>query len=195
MICTDCGREGSRGFYFPEDGAGAKCRDRTACLRRALKRARAANAGRCVDCVSEGVSTTRKPALDRNGDPRPGNRCVTHWRAHRRSQSRKRHGAHVEKKFRISDELYWALYAAQGGRCAGCGKATGATKRLAVDHDHELAKLHDHPDDEGCPECIRCLACGVCNQILGRYDVPALARLIRILGPNPPAREFLLARR
>lgn len=188
--CADCGREGTRGFMLSEDEAVSRCVNRETCLARALKVARAANAGRCVDCVAENITTDRKIATDRDGRPRPGPRCVTHWRARRKVVRHNSHAKRTEKNFGLTAEQYWALYALQGGKCFGCRRATGKTKRLAVDHDHELAKEHDHPVEQGCPYCVRCLLCGQCNQILGRYDVLALLRLIEVL-TDPPARRWL----
>jgi len=144
----------------------------------------------CKDCKAEGVTTVRKPALDTHGNPRPGGRCVTHWRATKKARSVAAHGQRVEKNFGITAEQYWTLYAMQGGRCFGCRRATGATKRLAVDHDHELAKQHGHPIEQGCIRCCRALLCGPCNAIIGRLGVEALCRLIQVL-TDPPARKWL----
>lgn len=144
----------------------------------------------CKDCKLEGVTTARKLATKPDGSLQPGPRCVTHQRARRKATSAAAHGSRVEKTYRITAELYWAIYAFQGGRCALCRLATGAARRLAVDHDHELAKTHDHPVDEGCPLCIRGLLCKRCN----RFGVPlVLEVIIRTLEylVNPPARQYL----
>lgn len=207
--CGNCGREGAHGFAASSAETGWVCVNADACNarmaknERAAERAarrherevaaaeRAANAGRCVDCVTEGVTTDRKMATDRDGRLRPGPRCITHWRTRRKQVKHNAHAKRVEGKYRISAEVYWTLYALQGGRCFGCEVATGRTKRLAVDHDHELAKTHDHPVDEGCIDCIRCLLCGQCNQIIGRLGIEALCRLIQVL-TDPPARRWLI---
>jgi len=44
---------------------------------RIAKAQRAANVGRCVDCVTEGITTERKLAIKRDGTLEPGPRCVT----------------------------------------------------------------------------------------------------------------------
>jgi hypothetical protein len=69
-------------------------------------------------------------------------------------------------------------------------------KRLAVDHDHKLAKLHDHPEEKGCPECIRGLLCRNCNRnILGRlHDDPEALERGAFYLRNPPARAILANR-
>lgn len=188
-ICSRCGRGGARGYALVE--GDLCCTNAEACEWRAAKVERAANAGRCVDCVTEGVTTARKPALDKAGEPRPGSRCVTHWRGRKKAISAAAHGHRLEQNFEISAEIYWMLYALQGGKCFGCQHATGKTKRLAVDHDHELALEHGHDPKKGCIRCIRCLLCGQCNQIIGRLGVEALCRLIQVL-TDPPARHWLV---
>jgi hypothetical protein len=144
----------------------------------------------CKDCKAEGVTTVRKPALKRDGSTQPADRCVTHQRALKKRRSSAAHGQRVEKNFGITAEQYWTLYAMQGGKCFMCQWATGATKRLAVDHDHELALGHDHPPEQGCMWCVRCLLCGPCNQTVGRLGVEALCRGIQVL-TDPPARKWL----
>lgn len=75
---------------------------------------------------------------------------------------------------------YAALYAAQGGRCYICRRATGASRRLPVDHDHATGEVYG-------------LLCGPCNKnVIGhlRRDVEALRRAIDYL-TDPPARKVL----
>lgn len=140
----------------------------------------------CKDCVAEGI-TTQRPA------PHPGPRCVTH---HRLAVQRRRvydHHRKIENDYTLTAVEYWAIYQYQGGKCALCQVATGKTRRLAVDHDHELAKTHDHPVERGCRLCIRGLLCKRCNT----YGVPlnpaALVRGLNYLA-NPPARKFFAER-
>lgn len=155
---------------------------------------------RCVDCNELGRTTSR-PALN------PGPRCDEHKHARKRVVAKANHGKRMEKAFGISRAIYDALYEAQKafiatqfnwkgerlkGVCYGCGKATGKTKALAVDHDHRCAELNgtDHAPEVGCPKCIRSLLCGQCNTILGRYDAGALRRLVEVL-EDPPAQRML----
>lgn len=146
----------------------------------------------CKDCRAEGITSIRKLATKADGSLQPGPRCVTHWRARRKIVRHAAHTKRIEKKFSLTGEQYWLLYACQGGKCFGCGYATGKTKRLAVDHDHDLAVEHGHPADQGCPKCVRALLCGPCNQTIGRLGVEALLRLIQVL-TDPPARKWLAA--
>lgn len=135
---------------------------------------------RCKDCPPDGRLRPVVPNY-------PGPRCATHKRAHRKRMREQAHARRLESNFSFTAEQYAALKDWQGGSCWGCRRANGATKNLAVDHDHNC--LADHPPDRGCPECVRALLCGPCNQILGRYDIAALCRLIEVL-TDPPAQRF-----
>lgn len=120
----------------------------------------------CKDCATEGRTGKPRPA------PHPGPRCVTHHRARRKAVSARSHALRTEKVYGITEEQYWALYEAQGGRCAICQRASGRTKRLAVDHNHETG-------------AVRALLCGPDNQMIGRLGAEALARAILVLKTEP----------
>lgn len=124
---------------------------------------------RCKDCVAEGVTTKRRA-------PYPGPRCATHHRKHRRKRSRNSHEKHLLATYGITADEYQALYKHQGGRCYICRRATGARKRLAVDHCHTTGM-------------VRGLLCGTCNRkVIGhlRDDPEALRRAAEYL-EHPPA--------
>jgi hypothetical protein len=115
----------------------------------------------CIDCIAEGVPT-RRPVADKKGKPYGGPRsprCVTHVRARKRASRNAAHAKYVLATYGITGEQYWALYEAQGGRCALCQRATGAAKRLAVDHDHACC-----PEIPACGRCVRGLCCKSCNR-------------------------------
>jgi hypothetical protein len=97
------------------------------------------------------------------------------------------HAKRIEEGFGISSEVYWAIYAAQNGRCYICEHATGKRKRLAVDHEHNKPGC-DHDPKVGCPQCIRALLCGPCNKTIGRLDAAALSRAIEVLISAPAQR-------
>ncbi len=118
----------------------------------------------CKDCEAGRV----RPA------PYPGPRCATHHRAVVKARQIAAHGRAVEIGYGISEAEYWALYRAQDGLCAVCRRATGASKRLAVDHDHGCGEGHD--PKRGCRRCVRGLLCGPCNQMIGRLGDAALRR-------------------
>ena len=135
----------------------------------------------CKDCKRDGITSAR-PA------PHPGPRCVTHHRAEKKRRSARAHALRTEATYRITGEEYQALYASQGGRCYICERATGKTKRLAVDHDHHKGCGHD--PKTGCRNCVRALLCGPCNQMLGTMSPKSLARAITVL-VHPPAQAVL----
>lgn len=129
---------------------------------------------RCVDCVAEGITTARKIA---SGTRKP--RCSTHTRAAKKRAQLNAHGRKTQTTYGMPPEAYWALYEAQGRKCAiaGC-RATGKVKRLAVDHDHDTGE-------------VRGLLCGPHNQFFGRNGVEALVSMIEYLH-DPPARRFMI---
>ena len=71
----------------------------------------------------------------------------------------------IKQQYGLTPEQYDSMYAAQGGKCAICGRHQSTlTKGLAVDHDHESGK-------------VRSLLCGLCNTALGNMnDDPGLLR-------------------
>lgn len=129
----------------------------------------------CKDC-----STGTRPA------PYPGPRCATHHRAFRKDQRARQKAVRIKRVYGLQDGDYEALKAAQGGRCAICRIATGATRALATDHDHSCC-----PGKTSCGKCVRGLLCARCNHdLLGYYDVPALIRAVRYL-LDPPGPKVL----
>lgn len=134
---------------------------------------------KCKDCDPG----SKRPA------PHPGPRCATHHNEIRRARRLASKVRHVEKTYEMSGEEYDALYAAQGGKCAICRRATGAgRKRLAVDHDHRAACGHD--PSKGCKGCTRGLLCSQCNDTLAhlRDDPEAFRRAAAYLTLWPTKR-------
>ncbi|GAB4588702.1 endonuclease VII domain-containing protein [Nocardia sp. IFM 10818] len=124
---------------------------------------------RCKDCEAEGV-TTRRPANY------PGPRCASHHRQRRAATRETAHGRHLETTYGITKAEYQAILAHQGGKCAICQRATGARRRLAVDHSHADGT-------------VRGALCKPCNRnVLGhlRDDPAAFRRAIDYL-THPPA--------
>jgi hypothetical protein len=131
----------------------------------------------CRDCLAERVTKAVAPPP---GRLRPvvkdsGGRCATHWRNEKKRRKGSAHEKRVQEVYGLPAGAYQALYEAQGGKCAICLVATGATKKLAVDHDHHDGRA-------------RGLLCSVCNKMLGhlRDDVDAVLRIYTYLN-NPPA--------
>ena len=129
---------------------------------------------RCKDCEPD----SHRPA------PHPGPRCATHHRAVLKARRAAAHEQRVQKIYGLAPGRYAALYAAQGGRCAICRRATGKAKKLAVDHDHRCC-----PGPVSCGRCVRGLLCGPCNRdVIGRLDLDGLSRAYWYL-VNPPAQS------
>lgn len=106
------------------------------------------------------------------------------------AQKTARHAAYVRKTYALVDGAYDALKEAQGGVCAICRRATGATRKLSVDHDHRCCN-----GPVSCGRCVRGLLCRPCNDMLGhmRDDPDAFVRAVVYLR-NPPAQEAAKAR-
>jgi hypothetical protein len=135
---------------------------------------------RCIDCRKDPPKTVRKIATPEGKPPR----CATHQRIKATADRKRRRAAHIERTYDISAADAHALYVYQGGRCWICGEATGATKALALDHDH----ADDWP---------RGRLCGVCNQFIGQRlgDRSSIAlRLFQYLSGNTPYRQMLARR-
>ncbi|MCA2331875.1 endonuclease VII domain-containing protein [Mycobacterium avium] len=133
----------------------------------------------CIDCKAEGITTKRKPALKRDGTQVPGGRCVTHERARKSKTRDSAWERRLMAVYGLTAEQYWEIYEYQGGKCYICQRATGARKKLSVDHDHETG-------------FVRGLCCGPCNRdVLGhlRDSTEALWRAITYL-IFPPAQRL-----
>lgn len=112
-------------------------------------------------------------------------------RARRKALASRRH--HLKTKHNMTLEQYEELKAYQGGVCYLCRRATGASKALAVDHDHAKAReecSHDH--NSSCENCWRGIICSHCNDMLAiaRDEREFFARAARYLA-RPPAQRWL----
>ena len=93
------------------------------------------------------------PRLPRRVAVHPGPRCTTHHRAWIRLKKAEKHGYETAKKYGLSPDDYQRILRFQGRRCYICQRATGASKRLAVDHDHKSG-------------LVRGLLCSTCNHMV-----------------------------
>lgn len=111
-----------------------------------------------------------------------GPRCYTHHHEEKKRVKAARHEKRTQKVYALPDGDYDRLYAFQGGRCALCRVATGASRKLSVDHDHACC-----PGSTSCGECVRGLLCRPCNSLLGhaRDKIAFFRRCIRYLGVPP----------
>lgn len=90
----------------------------------------------------------------------------------------------LRTRYGITVAEYDEIKAVQGGRCPICRRATGATKALAVDHDHSLER-----NGKATRESVRGLLCGRDNNRLGWFE--AKQDVILEYLHNPPARDVL----
>lgn len=134
----------------------------------------------CKSCLEEGI-TTGRPA------PHPGPRCASHWRQAKKKRKANSHGKYIEATYNITADDYAAIMDRQGGVCAICRRATGATRKLAVDHDHSCCA-----GPTSCGKCVRSLLCKPCNRMLGHMrDDPEMAERVVNYLTDPPGRDYL----
>lgn len=145
--------------------------------------------GYCKDCWAGVVASAWVLANESTGEaftypkarpaPHPGPRCATHHRAEVKRRKADAHEKRVQVVYGLGPGDYDRLYQAQGGTCAICNRANGATRKLSVDHNHAT--------DE-----VRGLLCRPCNDMLGhaRDDPNFFGRAMNYL-VLPPARAVL----
>lgn len=113
--------------------------------------------------------------------PHPGPRCASCWKAVVKQRRERQHERRVQEEYGLGPGEYEELYQFQNRKCALCQRASGARKRLAVDHDHRTGE-------------VRGLLCSLCNyHVMGRAarDNPSFfSRGIAYL-TNPPYRMML----
>ncbi len=143
----------------------------------------------CRDCAVEweawekaggySAGLPRPKTSGKRPAPHPGPRCATHWRVEKNRRKQAAHEKRVQNVYGLGDGDYGVIYKGQGGRCAICQRATGATRKLSVDHDHKTGE-------------VRGLLCRPCNNLLGhaRDDTEFFERAKQYL-INPPARVIL----
>lgn len=129
-------------------------------------------AASCRDCIRDGVQTARRAT----GRPLL---CATHRRARKFNRRAYNHTTHILNTYDLTADEYKAIKAHQNGKCALCQRATGATKALAVDHDHATG-------------IVRGLTCSFDNRLLGhaRDQIEFFERAIEYLR-NPPAVQVI----
>ncbi len=124
----------------------------------------------CVDCPDY---ARVRPIVEGSGG-----RCATHWHIEKRRRRDASHERRVQNVYGLPPGGYRQLYEYQGGLCAICRRATGASRRLSVDHDHQTGKA-------------RGLLCRPCNDLLGHIrDSTDTARTIVLYLESPPAERL-----
>lgn len=107
----------------------------------------------CKDCVTD-LGSGKVAKLPKRVAADPGPRCRTHWRAEKLRRKAENHEKRVVETYGLQAGEYAQLYEFQGGTCALCRRATGASRKLSVDHDHATG-------------LVRGLLCRPCNTMLG----------------------------
>lgn len=149
----------------------------------------------CKDCVLwYGQQTEEYRAANKfrqRPAPHPGPRCTTHHRERKKVVKERNHAGHVQRTYGLGEHDYGKIYESQGGACAICSRATGATRKLSVDHDHKCCS-----GPVSCGYCVRGLLCRPCNDFLGyvRDDWHAFARGVQYL-TGKRASETVLKKR
>jgi hypothetical protein len=105
--------------------------------------------------------------------------CYRCSQQERRDQGERAHRIYVARTYQLAAADYDRLHRIQDGRCAICQRATGASRRLCVDHDHATGK-------------VRGLLCRPCNDMLGhgRDDPDFFTRAWQYL-VSPPASQLV----
>jgi len=129
---------------------------------------------RCPQCPPE---PPVGPAKARPAN-HPGPRCATHHRRRKAEVKAANHEKRVQKTYGLKKGEYAQLYKFQGGLCALCRRATGASRRLSVDHDHDTGD-------------VRGLLCRPDNTLLGhaRDKIEFFKRAIAYL-EDPPFKRM-----
>jgi hypothetical protein len=178
--CDDCGHDLALHPMYRSDGTCVDC----PCKRTRIEAA----THRCVNAGDDARHAKRPTTLI---GPRIGHMCVTCVRLRKKTKKTVAKEKRLERIFELTPEMVQAIRdeMPKNARgipvCPGCLTATGESKALATDHDHDLEKA-------GLPmvETIRGFLCSTCNQMIEKYGVPGFLRLIDYI-ENPPAPRAL----
>ncbi len=84
--------------------------------------------------------------------------CAACIRAHARQEyPKKRWVAHIQQRYGLTPQMYYAMLEAQGGACKICRGTNQGGRKLSIDHDHKTGRL-------------RALVCIQCNLTLGGIE-------------------------
>lgn len=125
----------------------------------------------CIDCLAAGRENKRPSPFD--------GRCATDNKAYRAEQKAHKRAVRGKRIYGIDREQQERLLAYQHDVCYICQVATGASKALAVDHDHATGEARGR-------------LCSSCNQMIGRLrDDPEAFFRAAIYLCHPPSRDAL----
>lgn len=131
----------------------------------------------CKDCLAELAAGSITKMPNRPVVEKSGGRCRTHFRVVVKERKAAAHEKRVINTYGLEKGEYAQLYIFQGGKCALCRRATGASRKLSVDHDHATG-------------LVRGLLCRPCNTMLGhaRDSTKFFLRCIWYLRRTPYSR-------
>jgi hypothetical protein len=142
-------------------------------------------------CVNAGTDTNHLKRKTTQLGPRLGWWCTTCLRARTRDRKAKVRQAHLTRFVGLSADDVARVRAAMPRNakgvpvCPGCLRATGASKALAADHDHDLERQGFSPRDT-----FRGFLSSTCNQTIGKYSVAGLLRLVEYMMDPPGPRAL-----
>lgn len=139
--------------------------------------------------ASDDLNHRKRPAPF--GGPRTP-RCATCQRSWKRAARLKARATRIVRIYKVTPDEAAAILEVQGGRCPICLRATGASKALAIEHDHSHCGVCYGPQSCGAIESIRGRVCGPCNSMLAhaRDDAQMFMRAARYL-LDPPGPKVL----
>lgn len=143
----------------------------------------------CMDCEKPG-----RPIHPESGPRSP--RCATHRRAWIKAGKQRASDQRSRKRSGLDEATRQEVLAEQSGLCP-CGRGPGKRFNLTAEHDHDLAREHDHPEDVACPDCLTGYTCHSCNRHIigfltnnhGRANVSRVLRALADFLDDPPAQR------
>jgi hypothetical protein len=108
----------------------------------------------------------------KSGKTKRSFRCHRHTHAKRKADSLTARTRAKAKSFGVPRAVQVALWEFQGRQCP-CGRKRSQTipEGINLHHDRVKARTHDHPDDQGCLDCVVVFLCVSCNRdVIGRLE-------------------------
>lgn len=147
----------------------------------------------CIDCEKAGRALTRPVVATVKIGSRvvkaTGKRCDSDEKEHQKARRARTRLTRAKSEYGLEPAQEERLLAFQGGVCAHCGTATGASKGLAHDHDHRHCSGR-----KSCGLCVRGRLCSTCNQLFGEWKDSPVPYLRAALYAMVPIAHFALAR-
>jgi hypothetical protein len=129
----------------------------------------------CLACAALPLESElggpRRPRPPRKIHPRATSGkplCGEHWREDRDTRRQADSDKRSRQRAGVDEPTRQGVLAEQGHRCP-CGAGLGGRRlNFNADHEHDLARQHDHSEDVACIECLAGFLCHHCNrEIIG----------------------------